>query len=99
MWIILFSDFTHLILEEYDFSTAKLLMESRTFNSIRIDSNTIEKLKDIHINSKEIVFNAVPFTEVMKLESVNTTSLDVYQSGETFKETIFGVNIKFVFLF
>lgn len=93
---ILFLVFTNIELLKCDFSTTKILLESRKFDYIGIHSDIFEKVKDIHTTTKDMRFFLVPFTEVVRLDSVKTTSLYISQQGDNFNENIFNVDIKYV---
>ncbi|KAE9548245.1 hypothetical protein FO519_008538, partial [Halicephalobus sp. NKZ332] len=90
-------NFTELSLWNCDFPTAKLLLESRKFKYINIDSvaveNLAENLNDIHINAKTLQFGKISLEKILKAEFISATRLAGVYLKEYFDDNLLTVDI------
>ncbi|KAE9548341.1 hypothetical protein FO519_008446 [Halicephalobus sp. NKZ332] len=75
---------TKIHLNKCDALTAKRLVESRKFDFVEMNYDTIKDLNDIHIDTKELLLGGISLEESLKLKNMNTTLLKVHVRDEKF---------------
>ncbi|KAE9547720.1 hypothetical protein FO519_009067, partial [Halicephalobus sp. NKZ332] len=68
-------NFTELEVCEYNSSIAKMLLESRKFDYIKMEYDPIKNLKDVRIDTKKLEFSEVSLKGILEAESIKATTL------------------------
>ncbi|KAE9547306.1 hypothetical protein FO519_009482 [Halicephalobus sp. NKZ332] len=92
-------NFTELELNLYDFPTAKLLIESRRFEFIEVDFGMSDDLNRIRIDTEKLEFHNASLRDILRMQSINVTSLCATYSYEGFDDSILTMNLRLVSLF
>ena len=93
----IFSGLTKLKLIQCDFPTIKKLVESRRFDSIKIEPDISENLDDIIIDAEELELCDVPLQSILKTDSIKTNLLIAGYRSRNVSDNLLSINIRFIF--
>lgn len=82
-----------------DLSTAKLIIESRRFNYIKIRSSVAHFIDNISIDTQQLEVKEISLEEILDAKSIKTNSLIIDVETVEFTDSLCEVDIRFVLLF
>ena len=96
---MLLLDFKQLELYHCHFPIAKLLVQSRRFDYVKIDHFIFKSLEDIHIDTDRLELWGDFYDGILNAEFIRTNSLIIHYSEKDFNDNLITNDIGLVFYF